>query len=117
MPGPSFQGMQLLSQEDVERILKITDALQLHRDWVVVPVDAVPEAREFQLPDGKIVLHAPTKEHFEAWLSGLRGRLQELDLGAVPRPTELDPKQSLTGPSLIQARGTRGYLGSRGVLH
>jgi hypothetical protein len=116
MPEPSFQGTQLLSEEDLQRILKITDALQLHRDWVVVPIDTVPEGRELQQPDGKIILHAPVRERFEAWLAALRSRLMELDLGAVPRPTVRDPKLPLTGPFQAQARGTRNYLGSRGVL-
>ncbi len=109
--------MEILSPEDVARILAVTDSLALHRDWVVVPIDAVDEGREVQQPDGKIILHAPRRDRFEAWLRGLRDRLQGLNLGMVPRPTERDPKLGLTGPFEFQAMGTRRYLGSRGIVN
>src|SRR3954469_12873398 len=85
MPTSSQQGFQLLTMEDVDRILDVTDSLQLHRDWVIIPIDAVPEPRIVQQPDAKIIIHAPVQEHFEPWLRSLRDRLQELDLGRVPR--------------------------------
>jgi hypothetical protein len=109
--------MELLTSDDVERISAVTDSLRLHRDWVVVPLDTVTEGLEVQQPDGKIVIHAPGKERFEAWLLGLRDRLQALNLGMVPRPEEQDPKASLTGPFEFKAMGTRRYLGSRGILN
>jgi len=117
MPVRSYQGMQLLTVGDIARILEVTDALQLHRDWVVIPIDAAPEGREVQQPDGKIIIHAPVKERFEDWLKRLQERLMTLDLGAVPRPSVNDPKLPLTGPFEIKARGTRSYLGSIGILH
>jgi len=117
MPEHSFQGMEILTSEDVARITAVTDSLGLHRDWVVVPIDTIAEGLEFQQPDGKIVLHAPGKDRFEAWLLGLRGRLQGLNLGMVPRPDERDPKAGLTGPFGFKAIGTRRYLGSLGVLN
>ncbi len=116
MPEASFQGMELVSAEDADRILKVTDALQLHRDWVIIPIDAVAEGREFQQPDGKLILHAPVRARFEAWLAGLRGRLEQLNLGAIPRAQEADPKLPLTGPHEIRPQGTRNYLGPLGVL-
>ena len=116
MPDNSFQGMQLLSSEDLDRILAVADDLHLHRDWVVVPIDAVSGGREIQQPDGKIIIHAPTRPGFDAWLNGLRGRLLELELGRVPRREENDPKFPLTGPGEIRPTGTRGYLGAKGIL-
>ena len=116
MPHSSYQGMPLLTDEDLERILQVTDALQLHRDWIVVPIDAVPGGQLMQQPDGKIIIHGPPADTFEAWLKGLRAGLMELKLGAVPRPTQNDPKLSLTGPHEIQALGTRTYLGPRGIV-
>jgi hypothetical protein len=116
MPITSFQGMQLLSTEDLDRILTVTDALNLHRDWIVIPIDAAPVGREIQQPDGKIIIHAPSRPGFEAWMKGLRGRLLELELGRVPRREENDPKFSLTGPGEIRPTGTRGYLGAGGIL-
>jgi len=117
MPKRSFQGMDILTTEDVERIMAVTDSLGLHRDWVVVPLDTLAEGREVQQPDGKIILHAPGRDRFESWLLGLRDRLPGLDLGRVPRPDERDPKAGLTGPFVFKAMGTRRYLGSRGIVN
>jgi len=117
MPEHSFQGMEVLTSEDVERINAVTDSLKLHRDWVVVPIDTLAEGREVQQPDGKIILHAPGRDRFDAWLLGLRDRLRLLNLGMIPRPTERDPKANLTGPFEFKAMGTRRYLGSRGILN
>ena len=116
MPSASYQGMQLLSPEDISAILKVTDALQLHRDWVIIPIDARPEGHEYQQPDGKLIIHAPVRERFESWLKELRGRLQLLDLGRVPRASVDDPNLGSTGPHEIQALGTRNYLGPLGIV-
>jgi len=116
MPTTSNQGMQLLTDDDLHRIYGITDALQLHRDWVVIPVDARYEGQEYQQPDGKIIIHAPVRAQFEAWLKHLRSRLQLLDLGRVPRPYVNDPNLGSTGPFLIRPKGTRNYLGPLGIV-
>jgi len=116
MPDDSFQGMQLLSSEDLDRILSVTDALDLHRDWIFIPIDASPEGRETQQPDGKIIIHARARPCFEAWLRGLRGRLEGLELGRIPRREENDPKFPLTGPGELPPMGTRRYLGEKGIL-
>ena len=116
MPDDSFQGMQLLSSEDLDRILRVTDELDLHRDWIVVPIDASPEGHETQQPDGKVIIHAPPRSGFEAWLRGLRGRLEGLELGRIPRREENDPKFPLTGPGELPPTGTRRYLGALGIL-
>jgi hypothetical protein len=116
MPSASNQGMQLLSPEDLERIFRVADALQLHRDWVIIPIDAALEGHEYQQPDGKIILHAPVQSQFEPWLKNLRRRLQALDLGRVPRAYIDDPHLASTGSHEIQLRGTRNYLGPLGIV-
>jgi len=116
MPSASYQGMQLLTQEDMGAILKVTDALQLHRDWIIVPIDAKPEGREYQQPDGKIILHAPVRDQFETWLKDLKRRLEILDLGRVPRRDVDDPNIASTGPHEIRPMGTRNYLGPLGIV-
>ncbi|HLY73820.1 MAG TPA: hypothetical protein VKU80_06840 [Planctomycetota bacterium] len=108
--------MQLLSAEDMSRILEVTDALELHRDWVIVPIDARPEGHEYQQPDGKIIIHAPVREGFEAWLKDLPRRLRLVDLGRVPRAYIEDPNLGLTGPHEPVPKGTRNYLGPLGIV-
>ena len=108
--------MELLTAEQVERIYEVTDQLDLHRDWVVVPLNAADEGREMMHPDGKLLLRPPGAATFEAWLQELPERLERLDLGRVPRREELDPKWPLTGPGEFHAWGTRRYLDDRGIL-
>jgi hypothetical protein len=60
--------------------------------------------------DGKLLIHAPGGPAFDPWLEGLRGRLEAMDLGAVPRAFEQDPKWSLTGPGSPRFEGTMRYL-------
>ena len=108
--------MELLAAEQVERIYRITDELDLHRDWVVVPLNAAEEGLETLQPDGKLLLRAPRTDRFELWLWSLPERLKQLDLGRIPRREVRDPKWPLTGPGEFHAWGTRRYLGDRGIL-
>ncbi|HVR85574.1 MAG TPA: hypothetical protein VMU54_14755 [Planctomycetota bacterium] len=116
MPSSSNQGIQLLTSEDLSRILQVTDGLQMHRDWVIIPIDASPEGHEVQQPDGKVIIHAPVQGNFEPWLKDLRRRLQLLDLGRVPRTSVDDPNLGSTGPHEIRPMGTRNYLGPLGIV-
>jgi hypothetical protein len=108
--------MDLLSPEQVERIYRVTDQLDLSRDWVVVPLNAADHEVELLHPDGKLLIRPPRGAAFDAWLAGLAERLQRLDLGRAARREENDPKFPLTGPGEFHAWGTRRYLGDRGIL-
>ena len=108
--------MELLTDDQVARITRVTDQLDLHPDWVVVPLNVADEGLEMMQPDGKVLIRAPGGAAFEPWLAGLRGRLERLDLGRTPRREEQDPKWPLTGPGEFQAWGTRRYLGTWGIL-
>lgn len=101
--------MELLNDVQVERIYRVTDDLRLHRDWVVVPLDAAAEPVETVMVDGKLLIHAPAGAGFDAWLDGLRERLEALELHRVPRSHERDPKWPLTGPGEIRFEGTSHY--------
>ena len=108
--------MDILTAEQVERIYRVTDQLDLSRDWVVVPINAAEHGVELLHPDGKLLIRPPRAAAFEAWLQGLKERLQDLDLGRAARREENDPKFPLTGPGEIHAWGTRRYLHDRGIL-
>ena len=99
--------MELLSSEQVERIYRVTDAFELHRDWVIVPLNCAPEGREVMQPDGKIILRAPGRTAFVTWLAELPDRLRALDLSRTPRRGEEDPKRPLTGLWGPKPIGTR----------
>jgi hypothetical protein len=106
--------MELLTAEQIERIYRVTDELDLHRDWVVVPINAADDGLEMMHPDGKLLLRPPGGAAFERWLEELPDRLERL--GRVPRKEEQDPQRTLTGPGEFRAWGTRRYLGERGIL-
>jgi len=114
--GHLHNAMDVLTADQVERIYRVTDQLDLHRDWVVVPLNAADEGVELLHPDGKLLIRPPRGESFEPWLTGLRERLERLDLGRAARRGENDPKFPLTGPGEIHAWGTRRYLDDRGIL-
>ncbi|MBI4564671.1 MAG: hypothetical protein HY716_08290 [Planctomycetes bacterium] len=84
--------MELLTRADVDRILAITDSLDLHRNWVIVPVAAHPRGVELRQPDGKILIQAPGGEAFEPWIRDLRNRLERLDLSPTPKAHQHDPQ-------------------------
>ena len=106
--------MDMLSSGQIESVYRVTDGLRLHRDWVVVPMDAVARPVEVVMPDGKLLIHAPGGKGFDLWIEGLRERLEALDLNRTPRAHEWDPKWPLTGPGSPPAEGTMRYL-RRGV--
>jgi hypothetical protein len=108
--------MDLLTEEQVERIYRVTDDLDLSRDWVVVPLNEAEEPVELLHPDGKLLIRPPRGAAFEPWILGLRERLERLDLGRAARREENDPKFPLTGPGEFHAWGTRRYLGDFGIL-
>ncbi|HLF93708.1 MAG TPA: hypothetical protein VJB14_09600 [Planctomycetota bacterium] len=104
--------MSLLSAVDVERIHRQTDELELHRDWVVVPLTCAKTGMEMEmvLPDGRILIRPPGRDTFDRWLQDLKVRLAEIGLSRIPRRSVDDPYRHLTGTNGPHSRGTRGYL-------
>ena len=95
MAGHYHNGMDLLTARDVERIYLVTDHLQLHRDWVIVPLNCAARAFEIVQPDGKLLLRPPAGDLLEPWIDGLEARLSAIDLTRIARRGASDPsKQS-----------------------
>ena len=114
--GRMHNQMDLLTADQIERVYRITDQLDLHRDWIIVTLNASPGGSELLQPDGKILIRPAAGAGFEPWLRGLRERLEAMELGRVPRREENDPKFPLTGPGELRPFGTRRYLGGLGEL-
>src|SRR5207249_2430796 len=83
-------GMQVLTAEQVEKVYHLTDALLLNRDWVVVPLVGSPTGLEMVLPDGKLLVRPVGGDGFAAWFSGLKERLDVLDLDRALRASQLE---------------------------
>jgi hypothetical protein len=84
--------MAVLTAQQIDRVLDITDDLNLHRNWVIVPLYAAREGVEMVQPDGKLLIRTADEPHFESWLGGLRRRLELMDLGKVARSNNPDPR-------------------------
>lgn len=73
-----------LTPEEMAAIHKVTDKLNLSRDFVLIPLAKLEEGVERTMPDGKLLIQVPARAPFEEWLSGLEARLRRLDLARVP---------------------------------
>jgi len=113
MSGHYHNGMDLLTAKDLERIHETTDHLQLHRDWVIVPLNCATQSVETVLPDGKLLLRPPGGDLLDPWIDGLEARLSELDLSRIARLGVNDPMAHLTGAQAPHSYGTQRYLEGR----
>jgi hypothetical protein len=77
--------VELLTPDQVARIYAVTDSLYLDRNLVIIPLQAKADGLEMVMPDGKILVRGPTGPAFEGWITGLKERLQALDLGRSRR--------------------------------
>lgn len=101
---------EILSAENIERVYRLTDALLLNRDWVVVPLRGSDDGLEMVMPDGKLLIRPPAGPGFDAWFGGLKDRLQALDLDRALRASQLERHYVRTPASAPPASGARRYL-------
>ena len=113
MAGHYHNGMDVLTEKDVERIYLVTDQLQLHRDWVIVPLGCASEAFKVVQPDGQVLLRPPGGDLLEPWIDGLLARLSAMDLSRTARLGVEDPVKHLTGTHAPRSYGTQRYLEGR----
>ena len=106
--------MVLLTAEQVERIYQVTDRLSIHRDWVVVPLNAAEDGAELMQPDGKILLRPPGGEQFEPWLTGAGGYIAHPLAAYESAPIwTVDPKHTPYRDCVKNMRPS-GYAGKLG---
>ncbi len=75
--------MNTLRPEQVLKILELTDSFNIHREAVYIPLAAEEGESVTVLSDGRLKIVCPRTESFEAWLSELRTRLENMDLTKV----------------------------------
>jgi hypothetical protein len=100
----------VLREEQVERVYRVTDALLLNRDWVVVPLRGSADGLEMLLPDGKILIRPAAGPGFEAWFAGLQGRLEGMDLDRALRASRLERPYLRTPAMAAPGSGARKYV-------
>ena len=99
----------ILSAERVERVYQVTDGLQLNRDWVVVPLLGSEQGVAMVLPDGKLLIRPPGGPAFDSWYSGLKERLEILDLDRALRASQLERHYVRTPAAAPPGSGARKY--------
>jgi hypothetical protein len=100
----------MLTPEQIDRIYDVAASLQLNLDWVVVPMAGSAQPEERVLPDGKILVKAPTGAAFDAWFSGLKERIESLDLSRTARAWTPERFRVKADPAVPPVSGIKKYL-------
>jgi len=102
--------MHVLSEAQVRKVYELTDALMLNPDWVVVPLVGAPQGMEMLMPDGKVLIRPAGGDAFDAWFSGLKTRLDLLDLSRALRASQLERHYVRTPATAAPGSGARKYV-------
>jgi hypothetical protein len=62
----------------INRILELTDALELDREWIEIPLAASSPGNIRKLPNGKIEIVVDADVPFDEWLAAARQRIQQV---------------------------------------
>jgi hypothetical protein len=102
--------MNVLSEAQVRKVYELTSSLLLNPDWVVVPLVGSPQGMEMLMPDGKVLIRPAGGDGFEAWFSGLKTRLESLDLSRALRASQLERHYVRTPATAAPGTGARKYV-------
>jgi hypothetical protein len=100
----------VLTEAQVSKVYEVTDALELNRDWVVVPLVGSAEGMEMLMPDGKILIRPAGGGRYDAWFTGLKTRLESLDLSRALRASQLERHYVRTPATAAPGSGARKYV-------
>jgi|GEM_PF-285442 len=64
--------------EQINRILELTDELEMDREWIEIPLYAVSLGKIHKLPSGKIEIVVDADVPFDEWLVTAKQRLQQV---------------------------------------
>jgi hypothetical protein len=76
--------MDAVGPKEIGRILAITDEIGIHREAVQIPLGTAGTG-QVTLDGTNLEIVAPAEGDFESWVSGLRDRIEKLDLSGVPK--------------------------------
>jgi hypothetical protein len=68
---------QAVSFQQISRILEVTDALGLNREWVEIPLSPENPGVVRRLANGKLEIIVDAGQSFDQWLNGLPTRIQQ----------------------------------------
>ncbi len=70
--------LQAVSFQQISRILEVTDALGLNREWVEIPLSPETPGTIRRLQNGKLEIIVDAEQPFDEWLSVLPTQIQHL---------------------------------------
>ena len=68
---------QAVSFQQISKILEVTDALGLNREWVEIPLSPENPGLVRRLSNGKLEIVVDAGQPFDQWLTGLPTHIQQ----------------------------------------
>jgi len=68
----------MVSFQHISRILEVTDALGLNREWVEIPLSPESPGVVRRLQNGKLEIVVDAEQPFDQWLSALPHHIQQI---------------------------------------
>ena len=69
--------LQMVSFQQISRILDVTDALGVNREWVEIPLSPERPGAIRRLANGKLEIIVDADQPFDLWLGTLPTRIQQ----------------------------------------
>ena len=69
--------LQMVTFQHISKILDITDALGLNREWVEIPLSPEQPGAVRRLANGKLEIVVDADQPFDQWLTRLPGLIQQ----------------------------------------
>lgn len=70
--------LHALSFQQISRILDVTDALGLNREWVEIPLSPETPGIVRKLPNGKLEIVVDAEQPFDTWLGTLEQQIRRV---------------------------------------
>jgi hypothetical protein len=67
----------MVSFQQINHILELTDRLGLSREWVEIPLSPATPGRVSKLPNGKLEIVVDAEVPFDEWLAALEGEIRK----------------------------------------
>ena len=72
--------LQAVSFQQISKILEVTDAIGLNREWVEIPLSPENPGMVRRLSNGKLEIVVDAEQPFDQWLTGLPSRIQQVQV-------------------------------------
>ena len=68
----------VVSFQQINQILEITDSLDISREWVEIPLGSESPGVVRKMPNGKVEIIVDADRPFDQWLAGLEETLRQV---------------------------------------